>query len=245
MGNAELWDSIVCSVAFSVVLQKFGKTSWMMDVLLAEKGLFAEMTRNDNYWGTGINRGDIEAKDPSKWKGANILGWALTELRDAFKEGKYLEHFEDLIAAQDAEILSGMMCNQHGEKPQKLAGGKDATRLYNDVRSEEYRTYEVSIVNGKAKLGVEFDVETFCITGIKGGSLLGEHNKANPEQCVSVGHRILDVNGVKISEADDFHTTIDSNDIVTLKLGVADGHAEALPEVDQAQTKRWGRRQAL
>jgi len=82
----QLWDSVVCSVAFEVVHQKFSKTPSIQRVLLRTgKRLIAEATMNDANWGIGINTGDPRVQRPAEWEGSNILGWALMEARDALR----------------------------------------------------------------------------------------------------------------------------------------------------------------
>lgn len=45
--------------------------------------VIAEATRRDRNWGIGINMGDPRCENPSEWRGANLLGWALMEVRFA------------------------------------------------------------------------------------------------------------------------------------------------------------------
>jgi len=86
--NDDLWHAVVCSVAFEVVFQKFSKTPTLQPLLLATgEKLMCEATSNDRYWGIGINRGDQRCQNPSQWRGANILGWALMEVRSALRAG--------------------------------------------------------------------------------------------------------------------------------------------------------------
>jgi len=110
----DIWASIVCSVAFHVVHQKFAKTPQLRKLLLQglngedQPTLFAEMTERDAIWGTGMDRQDRRAKNPSNWPGTNILGWALTEARDLLLVGKGVEYFAPLLVMQEAEILDDM-----------------------------------------------------------------------------------------------------------------------------------------
>merc|ERR1712187_244603 len=80
--DAALWNHVVCSVAFEVVWQKFHKIRPLQAVLLETRdSLITEATRADNVWGIGIDKGDTRIYRPSEWKGANVLGWALMEVR--------------------------------------------------------------------------------------------------------------------------------------------------------------------
>lgn len=81
-----IWSRIVCSVAFEVVYQKFSKSPELKETLL-ETGdrVIAEATRNDRIWGIGLDIGDPRCRHPQKWKGTNVLGWALMETRGAMR----------------------------------------------------------------------------------------------------------------------------------------------------------------
>ena len=81
----QVWARVECSVAFQVVAQKCMKSPGLQELLLREDGLFAEMTRKDANWGTGIDRSEPrEVKCiPSKWTGTHMLGGAQTEVRGA------------------------------------------------------------------------------------------------------------------------------------------------------------------
>merc|ERR1711920_1023441 len=77
-----LWEHVVCSVAYEVVHQKFHKIPSLQDVLLGTgESLIALATRADQVWGIGIDKGREEVLRPSMWKGSNVLGWALMEVR--------------------------------------------------------------------------------------------------------------------------------------------------------------------
>jgi len=98
--SGELWDRIVCSVAFHSVLQKFQQSPRMRKVLLGTGDrVIAEATSRDNNWGIGIDIGDPLACQPAQWKGTNILGWALMEVRTALRCGKEFHQAAPLAGA--------------------------------------------------------------------------------------------------------------------------------------------------
>lgn len=76
------WHAVVCGVAVAVLRQKFAIPD-LAKVLLRTGGrLLCEAAPSDFNWGIGIalsNPGLWES--PSLWKGSNILGWALMEVR--------------------------------------------------------------------------------------------------------------------------------------------------------------------
>jgi ribA/ribD-fused uncharacterized protein len=89
----DVWKNVVCSVAYEVVYQKFLKSDGLQARLLeTEDWLICEATKNDANWGIGNDKGDPRNQNPSKWRGTNVLGWALMEARSTLRreaEEKY------------------------------------------------------------------------------------------------------------------------------------------------------------
>ena len=44
-----------------------------------------EASPYDTIWGIGLAAEDPRAKDPSQWRGQNLLGFALMEVRDEIR----------------------------------------------------------------------------------------------------------------------------------------------------------------
>jgi ribA/ribD-fused uncharacterized protein len=62
---------------------KFTQNPELLEKLLATKGTtLVEASPYDKIWGIGLAATDARAKDPAQWKGQNLLGKILTELRD-------------------------------------------------------------------------------------------------------------------------------------------------------------------
>ena len=62
---------------------KFTQNAELLDKLLATAGTtLVEASPYDKIWGIGLAATDARAKDPAQWKGQNLLGKILTELRD-------------------------------------------------------------------------------------------------------------------------------------------------------------------
>ena len=78
-----LWNRMVCAVAYLTVFEKFRQDPDLRGLLLATGGrVIAEATKRDAMWGIGLDIGDPRAKVPARWRGTNILGWALMEARE-------------------------------------------------------------------------------------------------------------------------------------------------------------------
>lgn len=76
------WDSVVCCVATDVLWMKFSRDPALRRALLGTRHrVLAEATRYDQIWGIGLDKNEEAMYTPAKWKGANILGWALMQVR--------------------------------------------------------------------------------------------------------------------------------------------------------------------
>ena len=77
------WDSMVCAVATEVVRQKFSKAEGCAAKLRATgTRLLAEASESDRIWGIGVRWNDPRCTVPAQWRGSNILGYALMQVRD-------------------------------------------------------------------------------------------------------------------------------------------------------------------
>ena len=63
---------------------KFTQNPALLELLLATNGTtLVEASPYDKIWGIGLAATDPRAQDPNQWKGQNLLGKILTELRDS------------------------------------------------------------------------------------------------------------------------------------------------------------------
>jgi hypothetical protein len=62
---------------------KFTQNDELLQTLLATKGTtLVEASPYDRIWGIGLGANDPRAQDQKQWRGKNLLGIVLTELRD-------------------------------------------------------------------------------------------------------------------------------------------------------------------
>jgi ribA/ribD-fused uncharacterized protein len=62
---------------------KFTQNPKLLELLHATRGtMLVEASPYDRIWGIGLSERDPRARDPSQWRGKNLLGKILTELRD-------------------------------------------------------------------------------------------------------------------------------------------------------------------
>ncbi len=83
--DQKIWNNYVCSIAKYVVYQKILSVPGLKQILLdTGDEIIAEAAPRDRIWGIGLEKNNTNCNFPSKWKGCNILGWALMEARDNF-----------------------------------------------------------------------------------------------------------------------------------------------------------------
>lgn len=77
------WNGIRQIVVYEGLLQKFAQNDDLQEQL-RETGnaLLAECAVQDRIWGIGLSMHDPNRLDPSLWKGQNLLGYALMQVRD-------------------------------------------------------------------------------------------------------------------------------------------------------------------
>lgn len=90
--NAE-WDKVRYGYMVEVLKAKFKNDDNLQISLMSTEGLqIVEGSPYDRLWGVGIHWKDDDCFDKSKWKGQNLLGQALVEVREEllniFKETK-------------------------------------------------------------------------------------------------------------------------------------------------------------
>lgn len=86
--DEELWNEVLCSVAFECVLQKYGRNEELRDKLISTGDkLLVEASPSDVNWGVGLKSNDPSVRMPDQWRGANVLGWALMEARECLLSG--------------------------------------------------------------------------------------------------------------------------------------------------------------
>lgn len=78
---------------FDVVVKgniaKFSQNEKLQNFLLyTGDKILVEASPKDTVWGIGLDESSPEAIQPSKWKGDNLLGFALMEVRDILSENK-------------------------------------------------------------------------------------------------------------------------------------------------------------
>lgn len=82
-----VWSAKRYQVVKEGVMAKFSQNRMIREMLLSTgDSLLAECAANDIIWGIGIGMKNPNRLAPEKWRGQNLLGRALMEVRDELRE---------------------------------------------------------------------------------------------------------------------------------------------------------------
>lgn len=81
--EVESWKDKCGDIVMQGNFLKFTQHDDLRAFLVATHGkILVEASPYDNIWGIGMKSGDEGIEDPHNWKGLNLLGYALMEVRD-------------------------------------------------------------------------------------------------------------------------------------------------------------------
>ena len=85
----EVWDARCYRLVLEGNLAKFSQDPALLEYLLSSgERILVEASPLDRIWGIGMGKNNPNAGDPMKWRGQNLLGFALTEARDRLAAGR-------------------------------------------------------------------------------------------------------------------------------------------------------------
>jgi ribA/ribD-fused uncharacterized protein len=85
--DAEKWNASSYDIVVEGNKHKFLQNGALKTFLLhTGNKIIAEASPSDAIWGIGLSQNDSEGSNPFKWKGTNLLGFALMEVRDYLKQ---------------------------------------------------------------------------------------------------------------------------------------------------------------
>ncbi|MEW2083016.1 NADAR family protein [Streptomyces sp. NPDC005283] len=83
-----IWERERFAIVRSGSVHKFGQDAELRDFLLATGDrVLVEASPVDRIWGIGLATDDERAQDPARWRGLNLLGFALMEAREELRAG--------------------------------------------------------------------------------------------------------------------------------------------------------------
>ena len=84
--DEKVWNENKYSIVLNGNYNKFNQNEEMKNILLSTGDkIIVEASPYDNIWGIGLSENEKEINNPNKWKGDNLLGFALMEVRDMLK----------------------------------------------------------------------------------------------------------------------------------------------------------------
>ena len=85
--SQEVWDEHKVEIVKQGNVLKFTQNQDLREFLKATGDkILVEASPYDNIWGIGCNEEDKQAYFPNQWKGKNLLGFILMEVRDELRE---------------------------------------------------------------------------------------------------------------------------------------------------------------
>ena len=84
--DSGVWSRIGYTIVLNGNYYKFSQNPELMDFLLSTGDkIIVEASPRDKIWGIGMGKNNPDAHNPDKWRGRNLLGFALTEVRDEIR----------------------------------------------------------------------------------------------------------------------------------------------------------------
>ena len=84
--DQKVWDKFKYAIVLLGNWYKFSQNRELREFLLSTgDSVLVEASPYDNIWGIRLSANSPEAKDPFKWRGQNLLGFALMEVRDELR----------------------------------------------------------------------------------------------------------------------------------------------------------------
>lgn len=83
----QVWNDSRYQIVVGGNFAKFSQNPALAEFLLGTNDkLLVEASPVDKIWGIGLGAGDEAAQNPEKWRGLNLLGFALMEVRQRLRD---------------------------------------------------------------------------------------------------------------------------------------------------------------
>lgn len=81
--DAEIWENHCYNIVLKGNIAKFAQNPALREYLKTTGNrILVEASPRDKIWGIGIGKSNPQAENPLSWRGKNLLGFALTQVRD-------------------------------------------------------------------------------------------------------------------------------------------------------------------
>ncbi len=89
--NKDIWENNRMDIVTTGNLAKFTQNGKLREFLLnTSDKVLVEASPYDRIWGIGMGASHEDAENPEKWRGKNLLGFALMQVRDKIRSGETL-----------------------------------------------------------------------------------------------------------------------------------------------------------
>ena len=83
----KIWDEHCFNIVINGNYAKFSQNSKLTDFILSTKQrILVEASPVDKIWGIGLSQDDPNIENPLMWRGKNLLGFALMNVRQQLQE---------------------------------------------------------------------------------------------------------------------------------------------------------------
>ena len=97
--DEDVWERFRVPIALTGNYYKFSQLKELRSYLLGTgDSLLAEASPYDDIWGIGLDQSNAAGVDVTGWRGQNLLGFALMEVREEIRR---LREFEDEVVFQE------------------------------------------------------------------------------------------------------------------------------------------------
>jgi len=120
----------------------------------------------------------------------------------------------DMIMVYSAGRKLWFLLYQSGKKSEAVQKLEEIDQMLEEALCD------VTLDNQGRLLGVMLNLDTLAIAEINDG-LLRNHNHEHPERVVSVGDRIMAINGARLTSMDDYKRLLTSSEKVTVRFSKA------------------------
>ena len=89
--DKEVWENNRMAIVTAGNLAKFTQNGQLREFLLGTGDkVLVEASPYDRIWGIGMGAAHEDAESPEKWRGQNLLGFALMQVRNKIRRGEVL-----------------------------------------------------------------------------------------------------------------------------------------------------------
>ena len=82
----DIWNANKINIYKNHCREKFKQNEYLKQELMNTKGkILVETSPTDKIWGIGMNEKQARQTNPKEWKGLNLLGRILTDIREEFE----------------------------------------------------------------------------------------------------------------------------------------------------------------